>query len=391
MFKFTDDKKHILLVDDDRSITQMLSMLLETRGYRVSIASSGEEAFKLVSQSPDLIVLDLILPDQDGFNICRMFKEQTHSQFIPIIILSARMLSEDITEGLYLGADDYLTKPFEYEELVARMEAVMRRSCALYKEEHKGREFIINEIRRIINYQLITPFFQPIFTLEPFKIYGYEALSRPHSSTMLLNPEVLFKAAINFGLYENLEYVAWQKAIEYSAKLLRGERLFLNCNPHLVESEKFVEFESIFKENRIKADKIVLEITERSAISDFKVYFGHLRKYREGGYRFAVDDVGGGFASLESIVETSPEYVKIDRHIISGLESNKFKRSIVKFIIDFSKENSIISIAEGVETRGEFDTLKSMGIDAIQGYFLCRPHPYIDSEHSLSEAIVQLR
>ena len=116
----------ILLVDDDRSVTDMLSILFETRGYNVTVANSGKEALQKINSTTDLVLLDLILPDQEGFQLCRRLKENEETSDVCIIILTGKLLTQDKVEGLYLGADDYLTKPFEYEELVARMEAVMR-------------------------------------------------------------------------------------------------------------------------------------------------------------------------------------------------------------------------------------------------------------------------
>ena len=115
------------MVDDDRSTTDTLSMLFETRGYNVTIARSGGEALQKASRNTDLILLDVVLPDQEGFNVCRKLKESKETHDVSIIILSGKLLTHDIVEGLYLGADDYLVKPFEYEELIARMEAVTRR------------------------------------------------------------------------------------------------------------------------------------------------------------------------------------------------------------------------------------------------------------------------
>src|SRR3990172_3442015 len=152
MIKQANGKKHILLVDDDKSATQILTLLLQTRGYDVNVASCADEVFLKVTDTTDLILLDLILPDQGGFQICRQIRGNRLTKQIPIIILSAKLLSEDITEALYIGADDYLTKPFEYEELVARMEAVMRRGPILKNGRLAScrEELIICEIRKII-------------------------------------------------------------------------------------------------------------------------------------------------------------------------------------------------------------------------------------------------
>lgn len=391
MIKQANGKKHILLVDDDKAATQMLTLLLQTRGYDVNVAGRADEVFAKVTDTTDLILLDLILPDQGGFEICRQLRENRLTKQIPIIILSAKLLSEDITEALYIGADDYLTKPFEYEELVARMEAVMRRGGthnAAFSAECEGK--IIAEIRTIIAQGLITPFFQPIFLLNPFKLYGFEALTRPQASDMLSSPDMLFKAALQYGFYQDLEILAWRKAVDYAGRFLRDKKLFLNCNPYLVEGPKFPVIKSIFEKSDFSIHNVVLEITERSAISDFKTFYECLARYRECGFQFAVDDVGGGYASLEAIVETKPEVLKIDRHIITGLGKDRFKTSIVKFIVSFCRENDILSIAEGIETQEDLDAVLASGVDAGQGYYLCKPAPRIDIEQMKKKTIVSL-
>ena len=380
MIQKVSSKKTILLVDDDPLVTQTLAMLLETRGYDVDIARSGREVFEKITDTVDLILLDLVLPDRGGLEICCRLKEDQVTKQIPIIILSAKLLSEDIVEGLYLGADDYLTKPFEYEELVARMEAVMRRGPILKNGRLAScrEELIICEIRKIIGEELIVPFFQPVFLLNPFKLYGFEALGRPATNSVLSNPEVLFKLALQFGLYQNLEVISWKKAVACASKFLEDKKLFLNCNPYLIEGQKLSVIKSIFEESRINVNNVILEITERSAISDFKVFYEYLNRDREYGFKFAVDDVGGGYASLEAIVATRPEVVKVDRHIVHELGKDPFKLSIVKFIVAFCKENGILSVAEGIERKEDLDILIELGVDAGQGYYLSRPSSATD-------------
>src|SRR6185295_2458032 len=156
MIHHHSQKKHLLIIDDDASITQMLSMLLESRGYQVTVALSAKEAYEVIQPHIDLILLDIVLPDQDGFDVCRKLKEQDSSRQISIIMLSAKLLPETIVEGLYLGDDDYLTKPFEFEELVARVEAVLRRSAPFkHGMVSQGEEAIIRELRTIINDELV--------------------------------------------------------------------------------------------------------------------------------------------------------------------------------------------------------------------------------------------
>ncbi len=384
------NQKSILLVDDDPSVAQMLTMLLETRGYEVHIARSGKEVFNKITDTIDLILLDLVLPDKGGFEICRQIRDDQLTRQIPIIILSAKFLPEDVVEALYLGADDYLSKPFEYEELLARMEAVMRRAPLLRGSPlsvNGGEEAIICEIRKIIDEGLIEPVFQPIFFLKPFKLFGVEALGRPQTRTLLSSPELLFKAAIHYGFYHDLEMLSWKKAVECASRFLTDEKLFLNCNPYLVEGPHFPTIKALFDKSPLQVGNVVLEITERSAISDFKVFYEYLRYYREYGFKFAVDDVGGGYASLESIVETRPEVVKIDRHIVNGLNKDPFKRSIIKFIAAFCRENNILSIAEGIERKDDLEIIMDLGVDAGQGYYLCKPRADIDVKEMNSRVL----
>jgi len=203
-------------------------MLFETRGYDVTVADSGEEVFRKVKSTTDLILLDIALPDLGGFQICRKLRENSKISHIAIIILTGKLLTQDIVEGLYLGADDYLTKPFEYEELVARMEAVMRR-CSFLNHRNltlNGEEDIVFELRKIIDGELIIPYFQPIFLLDPFELYGFETLSRPQTDSSLSAPDLLFKATIQYGVYQDLELLAWKKALTLTSGRLKEKSYF---------------------------------------------------------------------------------------------------------------------------------------------------------------------
>ena len=116
----------ILAIDDDAAIAEMVSILLEGRGYSVVTAPNGREGLAILERDNiDLVLLDLMLPVMDGIEICRHIRESSN---VPIIMLTARTETEKVVEGLEAGADDYLTKPFEPEELVARILARVRRA-----------------------------------------------------------------------------------------------------------------------------------------------------------------------------------------------------------------------------------------------------------------------
>ena len=120
--------EHVLLVEDDPSIREVASLGLEQAGFRVTATGDGRDALTRFRQGPfDLVVLDVMLPSLDGLEVCREIRRESQ---MPIVMLSARSELHDVIVGLELGADDYVTKPFELPELVARIKAVLRRSTA---------------------------------------------------------------------------------------------------------------------------------------------------------------------------------------------------------------------------------------------------------------------
>ncbi len=116
----------ILVVDDERSITDLLEYNLQRNGYQVVVARDGRQALRLAkAEQPDLVILDLMLPGLDGLDVCRVLRRESA---IPIIMLTARDEEVERVVGLELGADDYVTKPFSVRELIARVKAVLRRT-----------------------------------------------------------------------------------------------------------------------------------------------------------------------------------------------------------------------------------------------------------------------
>lgn len=122
-------KKKILVVDDDAGAVELLKEILTTQDFRVISARNGDEAIRKVrEEKPDTVVLDVVLPGLNGFDVCRVLKQDKMTHSIPIIMLSGKaMETRDKVTGFEAGADDYLTKPFEAKELVARIRALLRR------------------------------------------------------------------------------------------------------------------------------------------------------------------------------------------------------------------------------------------------------------------------
>jgi len=134
-----------LVVEDDKSVSQLIRLYLAQAGYKVLAADDGLQGLKLaLEESPDIVLLDLNLPGMDGIEVCRNIRTESE---VPIIMVTARVEEEDRLTGLDLGADDYVSKPFSPRELVARVAAVLRRtSKAVEKREEFGNEVIAGDV-----------------------------------------------------------------------------------------------------------------------------------------------------------------------------------------------------------------------------------------------------
>ncbi len=124
----------ILIVDDEENITDFIGRALRLQGFKTVCAHDGDQALHSVCEElPDLVILDLMLPKMDGWEVCRRVKSNPATQKIPIIMLTARTSTEDVVQGLNLGADDYIKKPFPLDELLARVKVLLRRN--IFDEE----------------------------------------------------------------------------------------------------------------------------------------------------------------------------------------------------------------------------------------------------------------
>lgn len=153
--------EHILVVDDEEDILELVSYNLTKAGYRVTSVTSGEEAIKSArAKQPDLVLLDLMLPGVDGLEVCNTLKRDHRTANIPVVMLTARGEEADIVSGLELGADDYITKPFSPRVLLARIKAVLRRKMKAPVEEqaviklkdlvmHPGRHEVTARSKRV--------------------------------------------------------------------------------------------------------------------------------------------------------------------------------------------------------------------------------------------------
>jgi EAL domain-containing protein (putative c-di-GMP-specific phosphodiesterase class I) len=267
---------------------------------------------------------------------------------------------------IYVGRSHvYYNPKVRLERLIYR--GIREAAKAARSIEERDRARRVADLRASLRERGVYIDYHPIVVTETQEIYGYEALARGVMRS-LRSPEVMFDVAAEADLVWELSRLCRSRAIEgMDTHLQPGELLFLNVDPHDFN-------DPAFNENEVKyPERVVIEITERTAIKDYPKFRERLRAFREVGFRFAVDDAGSGYAGLGSIANLEPNYIKLDISLINGIDTNFIKQNLVETMVKFSNDHGAKVIAEGVERAEEFKAVKELGVHLVQGFFLHRP------------------
>ena len=213
--------------------------------------------------------------------------------------------------------------------------------------------------------------YHPIVITDTQEIFGYEALARGKMRSMR-RPEVMFEVAAQSDMIWELSRLCRNTAIlGMKDRLEKGQLLFINVDPHDFTDPAFTEMDLDVPD----PSRVVLEITERTAIKDYPKFRGRLKDFRDRGYRFAVDDAGSGYAGLGSIANLEPDFIKLDISLINCIDANFIKQNLVETMVRFANDQNAKVIAEGVERAEEYETVKQLGVHLVQGFYLHPPAP----------------
>lgn len=238
---------------------------------------------------------------------------------------------------------------------------------------HAMRERLI----RTVQDRLIGTVFQPIVNLQSRTVIGYEALSRGPAGTELENPEVMFELARDFDLVWDLEALCIENVVPWLSAVCARGYLFFNLESHFIQQLQHRGtdvFEPFFSCNR----QVVIEVTERSAIRDYRTFRRTLLDLKKMGFMIAIDDCGSGYASLEAVAELQPDYLKVGHSLFHGVEHDPIRRRIVELVARCADTIGAHTIAEAIETEEQLKVCRDLGITEGQGYLLARPAPWED-------------
>ncbi len=289
---------------------------------------------------------------------------------------SYRLWSWDLCKGLEImrreilfhiinnkGSDEALTKIRSIEDGVDQ--TVFSTLTPIEKRELK-------EVERLLDNNLFDYHFQPIVSAKTGEIYSYEALMRARSDWKL-SPLAILKYAGILGRLSDVEEATFVNVLSRTnreADIFKNRKVFINSIPGCtLKNEEWEEVGHLIEEN---TNGVVVELTEQAELSN-----EDLDKIKDVNDRYgiemAIDDYGTGYSNITNLLRYMPNYVKIDRALMSEIQNSSQKQHFVRNAIEFCHENNILALAEGIETSEELKEVIDLGVDLIQGYYTARP------------------
>jgi EAL domain-containing protein (putative c-di-GMP-specific phosphodiesterase class I)/GGDEF domain-containing protein len=231
------------------------------------------------------------------------------------------------------------------------------------------------QLREAMQHKSLAYVFQPIFGFREGRTLGWEALVRGPAGSLIQTPAELFAAASHEGLALELNVLCIRQILREFAECGVDGSLFLNVSPQLIverghSQERAARFMDAVG---LEPERVVIELTEDFPTLDFRLVHESLMLYRSLGFRIAIDDLGEGFASLRLWSELRPEFVKADKHFVTGIAVDPVKMQFLRAIQHIAESCGSLVIAEGIENAADFKVVKDIGIACGQGWFIGLP------------------
>ena len=360
----------ILVVDDDPVVCDLVRMTLHLEGIEVTTVHDGVAALAHLRSHPvDVVLLDRLMSGMDGLEVLTAIRADPSIAAVAVVLVTGVDGTARAVEGLDTGADDYIVKPFEPDELAARVRSQLRARRTTAAATRADDAAPVREaearIRGIVQDHAFHAVFQPIVDLGAGAVVGHEALTRFDAG---LDPAEVFGTASRLGVSVDLERATLAVAVAAAERQAPGTWLALNVTPTLLLGGE--DLDPILR--RAGRDDLVLEISEMEPVHDYGALLEAIDALG-ASVQISVDDAGAGFASLAHILALRARYVKLDKSWIHGIETEPAKQALVAGLQGFATETGASLIAEGIETAAQLETIRSLGIAYGQGYLLGRP------------------
>jgi EAL domain-containing protein (putative c-di-GMP-specific phosphodiesterase class I)/CheY-like chemotaxis protein len=377
------------VADDDPEMRAVLADVIaaDPALELVGLAGDAIVAMQLArTKAPDVVLLDVKMPGGGGGQAAREIHRM--SPATAIVALTAHEDETSVREMLAAGAGSYLVKGATPQEILAALRgSVVGRSVLSDSIAHH----VVTELSTRLRTEQVdearcrrwaerirsvleggdglSVVFQPVVSLRSGAVVGLEALSRFRSQPVH-GPDVWFAQAAAIGIGVELELTAVTKAVARFPQIPDHLWVGINVSPETVLSSRL---DALL--DRVPVDRVVLEITEHAHIADYVKLREALTTLRSLGVWLAIDDAGAGYASLRHILQLAPDCIKLDISLTRDIHAVRSQRAMAAALVAFAGETGASIIAEGIETAEELATLRDLGVEFGQGYYLGRPAP----------------
>lgn len=375
----------VLVVEDDWFQRRTVCRLLRQLGCEsVHEAGDGQQALEWLPQRPPgalLILCDLEMPEVDGITLLRGIRDAAPDAAVaicsaqePAVLRTMRGFGGDLGINL-VGV---LAKPIERSELAQVLKKSLQGSGERpLTASSDGSPLSIEEA---IDAGWVQPFYEPKIELRHETVTGCEILARiVHPQLGIIPPARFIPQVIDSPNEFRFTECLLRQAVDMIRQLddSHGEfTVSLNVTPGLAINEGFSDMlHDIARASSLAADRWVLELTETSATSDSVQLAENLARLTMQGFRFSIDDFGTGFSSLQRLLRLPFSELKLDRSFIKDIDSDRTTRIVIESVIQLSSRLGLHTVAEGIETRAQLDTLRKLGCEVAQGYLFARAMP----------------
>jgi EAL domain-containing protein (putative c-di-GMP-specific phosphodiesterase class I)/DNA-binding NarL/FixJ family response regulator len=403
--------KKILVIEDEQVIRENILKLLKAEGFDVTGAANGLQGLSsAMSNVPDVILCDVMMPKLDGYGVLAALRSNPVSATVPFVFLTGKADRAQMRQGMELGADDYLTKPFTKAELVGAVVSRLKKQQAVAEQYNSVRagnskfiknagnelEWLKTNLWGALEREEFQVYYQPQVNLKTGQITGAEALVRwENPEKGQISPAEFIPVAEETGFIVPLgEWVlqtACRQIKAWHNAGLSGLRVAVNLSPRqFYQPNLSSRVAHILAQIGFPPSCLELELTESMMVHDAKSTCATLKSLKDLGVFISIDDFGTGYSSLSYLTQYPFDTLKIDRCFVSKIEEGCRNAPIVKAIIAMAHSLSLEVIAEGVETEAEKDFISGCECDTMQGYWFSPPLPPADFEKLLVQERVQV-
>ncbi|QLE55631.1 EAL domain-containing response regulator [Nostoc sp. TCL26-01] len=392
----------ILVIEDEESVRENILDLLAAEDFSTIAAANGKIGINLaLAEFPDLVLCDMMMPEVDGYGVLTALRQEPLTATIPFIFLTAKSAKADFRQGMDMGADDYLTKPFTRAELLSAVMNRLERQATLKKYLSNQNliktsspklqllEMGLHKVIKQQNFQEFVLYYQPIVNINSGKIVAAESLLRWHSPELgFVTPTEFIPIAESTGLIVPIDQWVVKNVCQQIQTWHKAgvECLTISVNLSAMEfnTPDFIQqITDALKINNLSPHCLEIELTESMIMQDLNITIVAMKKLQSLGVKIAIDDFGTGYSSLIYLKNLPVSTLKIDRYFIHNVDEDIQKSAITKALIEMAHNMNIQVIAEGVETEAELAFLKQNKCDAMQGFLFSRPLPAAEFENFL--------